>query len=108
MSLLVGPATLLRRALPTFAWRREHTRTRAAIPVVWRHFGSTIHRVSTTTDLSPAGAFVQTAEPERVDSPLVLKLATLRGPVEVHARVAWVHREGMGVRFTQTLEGDLT
>jgi hypothetical protein len=105
------PATLLRRVLPTLAWRRGHSRIPAVVPVVWRHFGSTLHRVSTTEDLCPGGAFVRTGDPGAVNSPLVLKLATLRGPVEVHARVAWVQRGatgGMGVRFTRTLAGDLT
>jgi hypothetical protein len=95
-------ATLLRRPLTGRPWRRRHERDAAMLAVDWRAFGSGVHRVSTTADVSPAGAFVCTAEPRPVGSPLVLELATPRGPVEVHARVAWTDPRGMGVRFTRT------
>jgi hypothetical protein len=101
------PATLLRRAFRRLAWRRAHPRIPAVVPVVFRHFGSSVRRVSTTADVSAGGAFVRTVEPHEVNSPLVLRIATLRGHVEVHGRVAWVQREGMGIRFTRALSGEL-
>jgi len=95
-------ATLLRRPLSGRPWRRGHERDSAMVAVDWHVFGSAVHRVSTTADVSPGGAFVCTAEPRPIGSALVLEMATPKGPVEVHARVAWTDPRGMGVRFTRT------
>ena len=73
------------------------------LPVDWHVFGSGVHRVSTTADVSPGGAFVCTAEPRPVGSAIVLQMETARGPLEVHGRVAWTDRRGMGVRFTRSV-----
>jgi hypothetical protein len=95
-------ATLLRRPLSGRPWRRGHERDATMVAVDWHTFGSAVHRISTTADVSPGGAFVCTAEPRPVGSALVLEMATPRGPMEVHARVAWTDPRGMGVRFTRT------
>jgi hypothetical protein len=92
-----------RRICSWLPWRRAHARTRAELAVNWRVFGSSVHRVSPTADLSSGGAFVATVDPRSVDTPLVLELATPHGPVEVHARVAWTGARGMGVRFMRPL-----
>jgi hypothetical protein len=97
-------ATLLRRSVSGHPWRRGHERDATLLAVDWRAFGSAVHRVSTTADVSPAGAFVCTAEPRPVGSALVLEMTTPRGPVEVHARVAWTDPRGMGVRFTRAAD----
>ncbi|HEX3344969.1 MAG TPA: PilZ domain-containing protein [Polyangiaceae bacterium] len=99
--------TLLRRSFSARPWRRRHERDAALVGVDWRAFGSAVHRVSTTADVSPGGAFVCTAVPRPVGSPLVLRMTTTRGPVEVHARVAWTDPRGMGVRFTRSAPLDL-
>ena len=92
-------ADYFRRTLSWFSWRRAHKRRRADVPVDWRVFGAAVHRVSTTADVSPGGAFVRTAERMPLDTPVVLELAMPSGPVEMHARVAWTAPGGMGVRF---------
>jgi hypothetical protein len=96
-------AKLLRRPLSRLPWRRGHERDAATLTVNWHAFGSAVHRVSTTADVSPAGAFVCTAEPRPVGSAVVLEMATSRGPLEVHGRVAWTDPRGMGVRFTRSV-----
>ncbi|HEY8039077.1 MAG TPA: PilZ domain-containing protein [Polyangiaceae bacterium] len=96
-------ADLFRRSLSSLPWRRAHEREPAAVRVDWCPFGSAVHRVSTTADLSPGGAFVHTTEAMPPRSPIILALSTPRGEVEVHARVAWSDPRGMGVRFTRTL-----
>jgi Tfp pilus assembly protein PilZ len=78
------------------------------LAVDWHAFGSAVHRVSTTADVSPGGAFVCTAEPRPVGSALVLEMATPKGPVAVHARVAWTDPRGMGVRFTRRAPDEIT
>jgi hypothetical protein len=93
--------SLFRRTRPERPWRRAHDREAALVPVDWHAFGSAVHRVSTTADLSSAGAFVCTADPMPPGSPVVLELAMPRGRIEVHARVAWADPRGMGVRFTR-------
>ncbi|HEY3822445.1 MAG TPA: PilZ domain-containing protein [Polyangiaceae bacterium] len=99
-------ATLLRRPIDALVprARRGHERDVALIAVDWHEFGSSVHRVSTTADVSPGGAFVCTAVPRPVGSAVVLEMGTPRGRVEVHARVAWMDPRGMGVRFTRTAE----
>jgi hypothetical protein len=88
-------------------WRREHRRVRAALGVDWRRFGRAVHHLSTLGDVSAAGAFVHTAEPQPAGSPLVLDIETPAGGValDVHARVAWTSARGMGLRFTRPLRG---
>lgn len=100
-------ADLFRRALSFLPWRRAHARTRTAIAVDWRVFGSAIHRVSASADLSRGGAFVRTAAPKPLDTPIVLALATPRGNVELHGRVAWTDAHGMGVRFMRALAWEI-
>jgi hypothetical protein len=100
-------ADLFRRVLSFLPWRRAHDRRRTTLAVDWRVFGSAVHRVSPAADFSCGGAFVRTAEPKQVDTPLVLALTTPRGNVEVHARVAWTGALGMGVRFMRALPADL-
>ena len=95
-------AALLGRSLSARLWRRGHERQTTAVTVDWHSFGSAVHGVSTTADVSPGGAFVCTAQPRPVGSALVLELVTPRGPVAVHARVAWTDPRGMGLRFTRT------
>jgi hypothetical protein len=89
--------------LASLSRRRTHRRMPAVVPVDWRVFGTAVHCVSTTADLSPGGAFVHTASLRPVDTPLVLEIATPSGEVEVHARVAWTGPRGMGVRFTRAV-----
>ena len=101
-------ATLLRRPLSGHPWRRGHERDAAMLAVDWHAFGSAVHRVSTTADVSPGGAFVCTAEPRPVGSALVLEMATPKGLVEVHARVAWTDPRGMGIRFTRRAPDEIT
>ncbi len=73
------------------------------VAVDWRHFGSRMHSVSSTMDLSRGGAFVLTADPRPVGTPIVLALKAAGGTLERHARVAWKSSRGMGLRFTRTL-----
>jgi hypothetical protein len=93
--------TLLWRARACGPARRADERESALVPVDWHAFGSGVHRMSTTANVSPGGAFVCTAEPMPPGSPVVLELATPLGRIEVHARVAWTDPRGMGVRFTR-------
>jgi len=81
--------------------RRAHERATALVPVDWHPFGSMVHGVSTTADVSDGGAFVCTARPMAPGRPLVLELGLPGGRVEVHARVVWTDERGMGVRFTR-------
>jgi hypothetical protein len=83
--------------------RRRHARLPSNLAVDWRQFGSQVGHISALADLSPGGAFLRAAYPRDVGSPIVLDLPTPRGKVNVHARVAWCSREGMGVRFTREL-----
>ena len=95
--------TLLRRALAVLVTRRSHARRRAEVAVDWHLFGSDVHARSTTSDLSRGGAFVATAAPAPIGSPIVLAVATAAGPIFAHARVAWRTASGMGLRFTRAL-----
>jgi hypothetical protein len=94
---------LLRRPISRLPWRRDHERDTATLAVDWHPFGSGVHRVSTTADVSPGGAFVCTAEPRPVGSAVVIEMETSHGPLEVHGRVAWTDPRGMGVRFTRSV-----
>jgi len=69
--------------------------------VDWRLFGSAVHRVSTTRNLSRYGAMLESVSEVPVGAPLVLAVETREGPIQLHARVAWTAVTGMGVRFTQ-------
>ncbi len=89
------------RRRPHLRLRRAHEREAILIEADWHAFGSGVHHVSTTADVSPGGAFLCTAEPMAPGSPLVLELALPRGRIQVHARVAWTDPRGMGVRFTR-------
>jgi hypothetical protein len=95
----------LRALLLSLGRRRRHARAPSGLGIDWRAFGSQVHHVSEMSDLSPGGAFVRTAEPRPVGSPIVVDLATGDGHVklDVHARVAWVARAGMGLRFTRPI-----
>lgn len=97
---------LLRKLRAPLSRRREHRREPTAIAVDWHLFGSAVHHVSTTKDLSSRGAMLESVSRMPVGTPLVLALHTATGPVEVHARVAWSAEAGMGLRFTRpvTLE----
>ena len=97
---LMTLVNLLRRAYASLFSRREYRRAPTNVSVDWYVFGSAVHRVSTTADISPCGASIATVEPAAVGSPVVLALKTVQGPRRVHARVAWAGRSGMGVRFT--------
>jgi hypothetical protein len=101
------PSDLYRRLFASPARRRAHRRVPAALAVDWRVFGTAVHCVSTTLDLSPGGAFLHTADRRPVNTPLVLEIATPGGGVELHARVAWSGPRGMGVRFTRALPASL-
>jgi len=101
-------ATLLRRPLSGRPWRRGHERDAARLTVDWHAFGSAVHRVSTTADVSPGGAFVCTAEPRPVGSALVLEVITPKGALAIHGRVAWTDPRGMGVRFTRRAPAEMT
>jgi hypothetical protein len=90
----------LRRRI-AYPARRAHERAEALMPVDWHPFGSMVHGVSTTADVSAGGAFVCTARPMSPGSPVVLDLGLPAGRIEVHARVAWTDERGMGVRFTR-------
>jgi hypothetical protein len=94
------PRTLRRACLSLLA-RRRHPRTPTAVAVDWHVFGSAVHHRSLTWDISPSGAKMSSLSPMPVGSPLVVALATARGRVEVHARVAWSKATDMGVRFTR-------
>ena len=93
---------------PPRSWRRAHEREASMVTVDWRPFGSGVHRVSTTADLSRGGAFLCTASPPPEGSPIVVTIAAPSGPVDVHARVAWRDPRGMGVRFTRPTVRPLT
>ena len=97
-------ATLWSRLLALLpSARRRHARQPTNMTVDWHLFGSQVGHISALRDLSPGGAFVRAAYPREVGSPIVLELPTAEGPVNVHARVAWCGRNGMGVRFTREL-----
>jgi len=72
-----------------------------ALVADWHLFGSALHHRSATEDLSPGGALLSSVKSSPIGSPLVVALATARGPVEVHARVAWSEPTRMGIRFTR-------
>lgn len=95
--------SLLRRVFSVFSRRRAHRRAPVAVSVDWHEFGSAVHCVSATADLSRGGAFVRTAAPKRPGAPIVLVLGVPGAAIEAHARVAWVGDGGMGVRFTRAL-----
>jgi hypothetical protein len=95
----------LKRLLLSTRARRVQHRTPSSIPVDWRVFGSKVHHLTILADLSPGGAFVRAPDPRPVGSPIVIDLATPRGIVNVHARVAWKSPQGMGIRFTRLLPG---
>lgn len=84
--------------------RRRHARQPTNMTVDWHLFGSQVGHISALRDLSPGGAFVRAAYPRDVGSPIVLELPTAAGPVNVHARVAWCGRNGMGLRFTKPVQ----
>jgi PilZ domain-containing protein len=80
--------------------RRVHPRAPLSLNIDWRVFGRAVRRVSTTVDLSRGGAFVSTSEPTPAGTPLVMELATPHGRIEMHGRVAWTSKRGMGVSFS--------
>jgi hypothetical protein len=85
--------------------RRAAPRTPSSVTIEWQVFGSQVRHRSFLGDLSSGGAFVRAADPRPVGSPIVLDLPTAQGPVNVHARVAWMGAQGMGLRFTRPLAG---
>jgi hypothetical protein len=91
------------RLLSPFAVRRSQERRPLPFSIDWRVFGSKLHRVSVTADVSRGGTFVLTSLPEAVGTPVVVELETSLGKVERHARVAWRDQRGMGLRFTRAL-----
>jgi hypothetical protein len=93
----------LRSLVRSISARRAHRRVPQALPVDWHLFGSRVHHLSTTLDLSPGGAMLHSVTRLPVGSPLVLAVTTTEGPVEVHARVAWSAEPAMGVRFTRPI-----
>jgi len=95
----------LRASLLSLGRRRRHPRAPSGQGADWRVFGSHVHHVSEVADLSSGGAFVRTAAPRPVGSPIVVDLATAQGHaiLDVHARVAWIARSGMGLRFTRAI-----
>jgi hypothetical protein len=93
---------LVRRAC-SFSLRSRSPREPSALKADWRLFGSRVHRVSTTVDVSRGGAFVLTSDPKPKHTPVVIQLATEKGVIERHARVAWSDARGMGLRFTRDL-----
>jgi hypothetical protein len=88
--------------LSTRARRAQH-RKLSTMGVRWRVFGSSVHHLSVLGDVSPGGALLRAADPRPVGSPIVLDLATRKGLVTVHARVAWAGSPGMGLRFTRLM-----
>ncbi|HEY8086393.1 MAG TPA: PilZ domain-containing protein [Polyangiaceae bacterium] len=90
----------LRRPVSLRPWRRHHEREAWRLAADWHVFGSSVHRVSTTADVSEGGIFLLSAAPLPVGSPLVISLALPRGQVEVHGRVVRIDARGMGVRFS--------
>lgn len=95
----------LKRLLLSTRARRVRHRWPSSIPVDWRSFGSKVHHLTVLADLSAGGAFVRAADPRPVGSPIVIDMATPRGIVNVHARVAWKSSQGMGLRFTRLVPG---
>jgi hypothetical protein len=93
---------LVRRAF-SFALASRGRREPSAVKADWHIFGSQVHRVSVTSDISRGGAFVLTSDPKPKHTPVVIQLETARGLVERHARVAWSDSRGMGLRFTRDL-----
>lgn len=93
----------LRAWVRSLGTRRARPRIPSGMPVDWRLFGSPVHHVTTLADISCGGAFVRALDPGPVGSPVVLELATARGLLNVHARVAWTSVGGMGLRFTRAL-----
>jgi hypothetical protein len=90
----------VRRAC-SFSFQSRSPREPSAVKADWRLFGSRVHRVSVTEDISRGGAFVLTSDPRPKHTPVIIQLATARGVVERHARVAWSDARGMGLRFTR-------
>jgi PilZ domain len=97
-------ATALRRFCLSLLGRRHTRRTPAGLAVDWHVFGSAVHHRSRAEDLSQGGAMVSSVKPVPVGSPLVVALATGRGPLELHARVAWSESTRMGIRFTRPVD----
>jgi hypothetical protein len=97
------PLRMLRRLGSFLSLRRSDRRTRSFFAVDWRVFGSGMHCVSTSADLSRGGAFVVTADPKPPGTPVVIELRTPMGPIERHARVVWRDARGMGLRFMRAL-----
>ena len=97
-------SALKRWLLSTRARRAQH-RMLSSMGVRWRVFGSRVHHLSVLGDLSPGGALLRAADPRPVGSPIVLDLATRKGLVTVHARVAWTGPSGMGLRFSRLMTG---
>lgn len=94
---------LLRRPV-AFLWRREHERDRRMLTVDWHRFGSEVHRVSTTDDVSEGGVFLSTSAPLPMGSPVVMHFTLGGSAVLVHGRVAWRSTRGMGVRFGSPID----
>jgi hypothetical protein len=91
---------------------RQFERFPLELPCAWRVVGRWDKVPSSTTDLSSGGAFVRTADPPPVGTPVVLCLGgslgrTLGGDegLELQGRVAWrratAGEAGMGVDFSQ-------
>jgi len=91
---------------------RQFERFPIEVPCEWRVVGNWDQVPSWTIDLSSGGAFVRTAEPPPVGTPLVLRLGGPLGPtptgdagIELHGRVVWRRASdqepGMGVDFSQ-------
>jgi hypothetical protein len=96
---------LLRRPVSSLLWRREHEREGRSVTVDWHRFGSSVHRVSTTDDVSEGGAFLCTSSPLPMGAAVVMHLSLGTSQVLVHARVAWRNARGMGVRFGSPIDG---
>jgi PilZ domain len=95
---------LLRRSVSSLLWRREHERDGRSLRVDWHRFGSSVHRVSTTDDVSEGGVFLSTSSPLPMGAAVVMHMALGAGEVLVHGRVAWRNDRGMGVRFGSPID----
>ncbi|HEY1691056.1 MAG TPA: PilZ domain-containing protein [Polyangiaceae bacterium] len=95
---------VLRRPFTSLLWRRAYERDRRSLTVDWHRFGSEVHRVSTTDDVSEGGVFLSTSAPLPMGSPVVMHFTLGGSAVLVHGRVAWRSTRGMGVRFGSPIE----
>ena len=82
--------------------KRRHTRVPIDIPLLFQVKGRSRERPGTGKDISVGGMFIETAEPQKFGSELLIRIR-LPGSAQsllLRGTVRWATSAGMGVQFS--------